>query len=297
MLLLAFWTLGVAGLDASRNYVETGGGIFGDACTGDGIQKYKYNGKELDRTHGLDTYDYGARMYDAALPVWDRPDPLAHKYYHISPYAYCGNNPIVRIDRDGRIWDTVIDLGFIAYDIADAATQYLNTGSVSSTTRAALGADALAAVIPGVTGAGIAVRTGEKAASRAVEIGHGLKNAKAIAEGRAFEKGELAAAKANGENVAGQIRLVPKNGIGNVKLNRSTVDQLIKKDSGNFKVVENKLRKGSSKMSKGQQTIEKHAKYGNKLFEVRSKNQELGLNKGQLIKIDEYKIRYKYYSK
>jgi hypothetical protein len=67
MLLLAFRALGVAGLDASRNYVETGGGIFGDACTGDGIQKYKYNGKELDRTHGLDTYDYGARMYDAAF--------------------------------------------------------------------------------------------------------------------------------------------------------------------------------------------------------------------------------------
>ena len=164
MLLLAFRALGVAGLDVTCNYAKNGGGIFGDACTGDGVQKYEYNGKELDRTHGLDTYDYGARMYDAALPVWDRPDPLAHKYYHISPYAYCGNNPIVRIDRDGRIWDTVIDLGFIAYDIADAATQYLNTGSVSSTTRAALGADALAAVIPGVTGAGIAVRVGPKTA-------------------------------------------------------------------------------------------------------------------------------------
>ena len=169
MLLLAFWTLGVAGLDASRNYVETGGGIFGDACTGDGIQKYKYNGKELDRTHGLDTYDYGARMYDAALPVWDRPDPLAHKYYHVSPYVYCGNDPITRVDRDGRIWDTVIDLGFIAYDIVDAATQYFNTGSVSSTTMTALGADALAAVIPGVTGAGMAVRAGEKVAEAGVK--------------------------------------------------------------------------------------------------------------------------------
>ena len=102
MLLLAFRALGVARLDASRNYVKTGGGIFGDACTGDGIQKYKYNGKELDRTHGLDTYDYGARMYDAALPVWDRPDPLAHKYYHVSPYAYCGNDPIIFFDSKGE---------------------------------------------------------------------------------------------------------------------------------------------------------------------------------------------------
>jgi hypothetical protein len=29
--------------------------------------------------HGLNTYDYGARQYYAALPVWDRVDPLAEK--------------------------------------------------------------------------------------------------------------------------------------------------------------------------------------------------------------------------
>lgn len=28
------------------------------------LQTYKYNGKELDTMHGLNTYDYGARQYD-----------------------------------------------------------------------------------------------------------------------------------------------------------------------------------------------------------------------------------------
>ena len=36
-------------------------------------------------------------------------DPLAEKYYSISPYAYCGNNPIIRVDKDCRDWDTVIN--------------------------------------------------------------------------------------------------------------------------------------------------------------------------------------------
>ena len=60
------------------------------------------NGKELDRMHGLDTYVYGARQYDPVLGRWDRVDPLCEKYYDISPYAYCGNNPVRYIDPDGR---------------------------------------------------------------------------------------------------------------------------------------------------------------------------------------------------
>ena len=66
------------------------------------LQPYKYNGKEFDRMHGLNTYDYGARQYNPAFPSWDRIDPLAEEYYSVSPYAYCNNNPIRFIDPDGR---------------------------------------------------------------------------------------------------------------------------------------------------------------------------------------------------
>ena len=65
-------------------------------------QRYKYNGKEFDELHGLNTYDYGARQYAPLLPMWDRVDPLAEKYYGVSPYAYCANNPVTFVDPDGR---------------------------------------------------------------------------------------------------------------------------------------------------------------------------------------------------
>ena len=57
--------------------------------TNESQQRYKYNGKEFDELHGLNTYDYGARQYAPLLPMWDRVDPLAEKYYGVSPYAYC----------------------------------------------------------------------------------------------------------------------------------------------------------------------------------------------------------------
>jgi RHS repeat-associated protein len=64
-------------------------------------QPYKYNGKEFDTMHGLNMYDYGARHYDAAIMRWHVPDALAEKYYSISPYAYCANNPVRFIDVNG----------------------------------------------------------------------------------------------------------------------------------------------------------------------------------------------------
>ncbi|WP_028904245.1 RHS repeat-associated core domain-containing protein [Prevotella sp. P6B4] len=62
------------------------------AATNPDFQPYKYNGKELDKMHGLNTYDYGARQYDPILARWDREDPLAEDYRGISPYVYCGNS-------------------------------------------------------------------------------------------------------------------------------------------------------------------------------------------------------------
>lgn len=78
------------------------GGIMGDITYNASTQEYKYNGKEFDHTHGLDWYDYGARQYDPILARWDRVDPLCEKYPDVTPYNYCHNNPVNRVDPDGR---------------------------------------------------------------------------------------------------------------------------------------------------------------------------------------------------
>ena len=86
------------------------GAIYSDVGTNDALQRYKYNGKELDRMHGLNQYDYGARNYDPLMCRFTQFDPLAEHAPGISPYAYCTNNPINAIDLDGNL--TIFINGF-----------------------------------------------------------------------------------------------------------------------------------------------------------------------------------------
>lgn len=101
------------------NHYYPFGGTFAGTSS---IQPYKYNAKELDARKGLNLYDYGARHYDAALGRFTTVDPLAEKYYGISPYAYCGNEPVRRIDPDGKDWRVQI-----YYDEETRRMQYLLT--------------------------------------------------------------------------------------------------------------------------------------------------------------------------
>ena len=77
------------------------GGVMRES-TNPGLQPYKYGGKELDRTSGLDAYDFGARMFFADRMQWGQMDPLCEKYYDVSPYEYCHNTPVNLYDLDGR---------------------------------------------------------------------------------------------------------------------------------------------------------------------------------------------------
>ena len=63
----------------------------------DVIPKYSFNAKELDEETGM--YYFEARYYRA--PTFTSRDPLFEKYFWMSPYAYCANNPVKYVDPTG----------------------------------------------------------------------------------------------------------------------------------------------------------------------------------------------------
>lgn len=82
----------------SNEYYPYGGLFSATAST----QPYKYGAKELDRTNGLDLYDSEARWYDSLLGRTTTMDPLAEKYYSLSPYLWCAGNPVKFVDKVGK---------------------------------------------------------------------------------------------------------------------------------------------------------------------------------------------------
>ena len=66
--------------------------------------RWHFSGKESQSflSAAIPLLDFGARMYDPLTARWTAQDPLAEKYYAVSPYAYCLGNPIVYLDPNGK---------------------------------------------------------------------------------------------------------------------------------------------------------------------------------------------------
>ena len=83
----------IAYLPYGEDWVDVrSNGYFGSA--------YKFNGKEKDDETGYSYY--GTRYYTDRLSIWLSVDPLSDKYPHLSPYAYCADNPVLYVDPDGK---------------------------------------------------------------------------------------------------------------------------------------------------------------------------------------------------
>lgn len=240
--------------------------------------------------------------------IWYGVDPLTEEYPYVSGYIYCLGNPVILVDPDGnsvgskvakllvKVAKKVAKHGVGALKEVSTYTSafqnliddYETVTSEKNTTFekiCALG-DAASELLP-------VSASDAKTVYKYLTKGKGLKNAKQVKEGVEFEKKELAKATKQGKNVSSQKRLVPQNGKGNVKGNRTNADQLIKNDDGTFTIVETK-RSSSTRLSKGQRAAKNHVENGNGIFEVRSYDYQHKLKPGDKIKVSEYKRHNKY---
>ncbi len=98
--------ISVTGTVAER-LEATGGGTVPTVASAGSVtspNRWRFSGKEDQSclNAGISLLDFGARMYNPAIARWTAADPLAEKYYGISPYAYCANNPILFTDITGN---------------------------------------------------------------------------------------------------------------------------------------------------------------------------------------------------
>ena len=88
---------------------------------------YTFSAKEKDSETGLSYF--GSRYYSSDLSIWLSVDPMSDKYPNESSYVYCGDNPLVFFDPDGKeklIWINKLNNKFIA----SGAEKYQDDGAI-----------------------------------------------------------------------------------------------------------------------------------------------------------------------
>ena len=139
------------------------------------INPFRYRGYYFDAETNL--YYLSSRYYnpeikrfispDATGTLTDTPMSLTDK----NLYAYCDNNPVMRVDNGGQFWDTIFDVVSLAFSIVDVCRNPDDPWA-----WVGLAADAVD-LIPFVTGVGEvtrAVNTTRKAVNTIVETADSL---------------------------------------------------------------------------------------------------------------------------
>ena len=93
-----------------NDYYPFGGRHENSALSLSATNRYKFGGKETLEPVSLDMLDFGARFYDPRIARWNTQDPLAEKYFSLSPYNYCAGNPITLVDPTGMFMTDYFNL-------------------------------------------------------------------------------------------------------------------------------------------------------------------------------------------
>ena len=142
--------------------------------------------------------------------------------WNFNRYNYAANNPYKFKDPDGRIIDTVVDVGFIIADVVDISRNGLNAENGAS-----LAGNVVGALIPGATGLGKVAAAGVvavKAVDKAVD------SAKARRAAGEFTRGQRNGFKReNAARNGGQMKCddcgKPVRSVGNEKGVKTPSDQ------------------------------------------------------------------------
>mgnify|MGYP006934800553 CR=1 FL=1 len=73
-------------------------------------------------------------------------------------FAYCENNPVMRVDHGGEFWDTIFDVVSLVASVAEVIVN-----PTSGAAWAGLAADVVCTIVPGLTGGGAIVKAVTKA--------------------------------------------------------------------------------------------------------------------------------------
>jgi RHS repeat-associated protein len=87
--------------------------------------RLSYIGKEKDSESNLG--DFGVRKYETETGRFLSTDPLWEEQRPWNVYHYSANNPIVAKDPDGKLFDVIVDIAFIAYDVYDIGKRRIPT--------------------------------------------------------------------------------------------------------------------------------------------------------------------------
>jgi len=89
-------------------------------ATINGDVRYRFTGQEYDSETGL--YNFRARLYDDELGIFYAVDPSGQNF---SPFSYAGNNPIILVDKDGRLfWLIPAIVGFVTGYVSHGIIQH-----------------------------------------------------------------------------------------------------------------------------------------------------------------------------